>query len=101
MNRLLHCYAEGRNGAWEAFCLDLDLAVQGESFEEVYRSLAKAIDLYVESVGDLPEPDRKRLLHRPAPLSLRMRFIWMALREFLFGRSGPELQHQFTLPAPA
>ena len=101
MGQLLHCYAEGRDGAWEAFCLDLDLAVQGETFEEVYHSLAKAIELYVDSVSDLPERDRTRLLNRPAPLSLRLRFVWMALKEFLFGRSGPEMQHQFTLPTPA
>jgi predicted RNase H-like HicB family nuclease len=52
-SRSLHCYAEGRNGDWEAICLDLDIAVQGGSFEEVFGSLREAISLYLESVADL------------------------------------------------
>ncbi|WP_256445687.1 hypothetical protein [Skermanella sp. TT6] len=44
MRRAFACIAEGRDGEWEAFCLDLDLAVAGTSFEEVYRDLNKAID---------------------------------------------------------
>ena len=68
MRRLLHCYAEGRDGEWEAICLDLDVAVQGKSFADVYDSLNKAIALYLESVRDLPEAERESLLQRRVPL---------------------------------
>lgn len=67
-NRTLHCYASGRDGDWEAICLDLDIAVQGESFEIVQRSLQEAVALYLEAVADLPADQRRHLLHRPAPL---------------------------------
>ena len=101
MERTLHCYAEGRDGKWEAICLDLDVAVQGESFEEVYHSLHKAVSLYLESVLTLPEDQRSHLLKRPAPLSVRWKFFTLAFRS-LFGdydRGGQH--HQFTLPCAA
>ncbi len=66
--RTLHGYASGRDGDWEAICLDLDIAVQGSSFEEVARSLRDAVTLYLESVGSLPETQQAHLLHRTAPL---------------------------------
>jgi predicted RNase H-like HicB family nuclease len=66
-SRNLRCYAEGRDGDWEAICLDLDIAVQGRSFEEVFSSLQEAISLYLESVADLPADEQEALLHRPAP----------------------------------
>ena len=65
---ILHCYATGRDGDWEGICLDLDIAVQGSSFEEVARSLHDAVSLYLESVSSLPEEQQAHLLHRPAPL---------------------------------
>jgi predicted RNase H-like HicB family nuclease len=102
LKRALRCFAEGREGNWEAICLDLDIAVQGGSFEDVFRSLNEAIALYVETAEELPPRDRQRLLNRPAPLSVRLRFLWLALRS-LFPGSTPESRyyHQFTLPAAA
>ena len=68
MKRLLRCCVERGQGKWEAFCIDFDLAVQGDPFEEVYQSLNIAIADYVERVRELPIPDRDRLLRRRAPL---------------------------------
>jgi predicted RNase H-like HicB family nuclease len=99
--RTLHCYAEGRDGDWEAICLDLDIAVQGESFEEVFRSLREAIALYLESVTALPETERQRLLHRPAPTAVRMRFLLHAARSLLMPKTDDRLHHQFTMPLAA
>jgi hypothetical protein len=65
--RTLHCYASGRDGDWEAICLDLDIAVQGSSFDDVRRSLHEAVSLYLESVATLPEDQQGHLLHRTAP----------------------------------
>lgn len=99
--RTLQCYAEGRDGGWEAICLDFDIAVQGRTFEEVFASLREAVTLYLESVADLPESERQRLLHRSAPLTTRLRLLRQAARGLL-GRDGGQTQHhQFTMPLAA
>lgn len=101
MTRTLHCYASGREGQWEGICLDLDIAVQGGSFEEVRESLAKAITMHLERVSELPVEERTELLYRPVPLLVRLRY---ALEAFLLAASlrddGP-YKHQYTMPAPA
>jgi predicted RNase H-like HicB family nuclease len=98
---VLHCYAAGRPGSWEAICLDLDLAVQGESYEEVADSLAKAIRLHLEAVLRLPEEERAQLLHRPVPFSTRLRFALEAFVTGLRRQTSGELSHQYTIAAPA
>jgi predicted RNase H-like HicB family nuclease len=96
----LHCYAEGRDGDWEAICLDLDIAVQGRSFEEVFLSLQEAISLYLETVDDLPADQQPSLLHRPVPLLIRLKFLVHAVRG-LFSGSDDRQRHQFTVPMTA
>ena len=98
--RTLHCYAEGQDGDWEAICLDLDIAVQGRSFEEVSLSLREAIALYLETVEDLPPAERGKLLHSRAPVAVRLRFLGHALRG-LFVSDGDRQRHQFTMPLAA
>jgi predicted RNase H-like HicB family nuclease len=100
-NRTLHCYAEGRNGDWEAICLDLDIAVQGRSFEDVFSSLQQAISLYLETLIDLPPEERQSLLHRPAPFAVRLKFLTHALRGLFADSDGDRQHHQFTMPLPA
>jgi predicted RNase H-like HicB family nuclease len=99
--RTLHCYAEGRDGEWEAICLDLDIAVQGRSFEEVFASLQGAIALYLETVADLRPEDRRLLLHRSAPLSVRFKFLTHAVRGLFGDHDGRNQRHQFTMPLSA
>lgn len=99
--RTLQCYAEGRDGDWEAICLDLDIAVQGRSFEEVFASLQEAIALYLESVADLPEDERRRLLRRTVPLPTRLKLLWQAARGLLGTSRGQTQHHQFTMPLAA
>ena len=78
--RMLHCYAEGRPGQWEGFCIDFDLAVQGASLDEVKTKLHEQIELYIATAFDLPnEADRTRLLTRQAPLWFRVRVWWRML----------------------
>lgn len=100
IQKVVYCYASGREGAWEAICLDLDIAVQGASFEEVSALLREAITLYLETVSDLPEDERAALLSRPVPFWTRLRFaveaFWSALRAKADGR----LEHQFTMALP-
>ena len=101
MARALRCYAEGREGDWEAICLDLDIAVQGQSFDEVFRSLTEAIEVYLESVSALPESERARLSNRPAPLSVRTKFLRYVVRSYFADGDDGQYRHQFTLPCVA
>ena len=101
MRRVLRCYAEGRDGAWEAICLDLDIAVQENSFEGAFHALNEAIALHLEAVAALPETQRAHLLDRPAPFSLRLRFLGYALRSLFTGDDGDGYHHQFTVPSAA
>jgi hypothetical protein len=92
--------AQGRDGDWEAICLDLDIAVQGESFDEVAGSLHAAIATYY-SDARAEEPDaRRRLLNRKAPLAVRFgylaRFFWAALTA-----RDDATRHGFTVPCAA
>ena len=84
MNKAIWCYAEGRLGSWEAFCLDFDLAVQGESFDEVYNELNDAISMYLEYVRGLPKEEQSQFLTRKVPFKLRMKFILILLVTTLF-----------------
>jgi hypothetical protein len=96
--RTLHCYASGRDGDWEGVCLDLDIAVQGGSFEEVARSLHDAVSLYLETVATLPQQQQEHLLNRPAPLGLRLKFLGYALRSLVQLDDRDRYHHQFTMP---
>jgi hypothetical protein len=84
MSRYLYGIAHGKNGTWEAFSLDFDLAVQGGSFEEVSEGLRAAVASYLQDVAAEQEPTRSRLLRRRVPLHIRLiwacRFFWFALR---------------------
>jgi predicted RNase H-like HicB family nuclease len=84
---VLICVARGHEGDWEAFCLDFDLAVQGDSLMDVRTRLEDAIGDYVQAALAEDEPARTQLLNRRAPFSVR--FYW-ALRFFIatiFGRN--------------
>jgi len=101
MTRQIHCYAEGSPGAWEAVCLDFDIAVQGDTFEEVYRDLNKGIALFVDYLKDLPEREQAVFLERKAPLSLRLRFVWLAMVDLFNLRTDTKERHEFIAPFPA
>lgn len=101
MRRILHCYAFGSEGKWEAICIDLDLAVQGRSFEEVSALLHEAIVFHLEGVMALPEPDRARLLERSVPWHVRLRYAVEAFLFFVRNRDGGPFEHRYTIPCPA
>lgn len=101
MNKVLRCYATGREGQWAAFCIDFDLAVQGRSFQEVYDRLNDAIRDYVERVHELPEADRVRLLRRRAPLGSRLQFLGALIASALRSHGDDDERHGYTLPCAA
>ena len=94
------CMATPRagDGDWEAICLELDVAVQGRSFEEVFDGLRQAISLYLETVADLPPEERPSLLHRPVPFLVRLKLLAQAARERFSGNGGNRQRHRFTMP---
>ncbi len=100
MRKKLLCYAEGHEGAWQAFCLDFDLAVQGRTFEEVYGRLLATIADYVEGAHGEDRSTKERLLNRKAPILERVRFYWHYLKALRKDRTE-EMTHGFTIPCPA
>ena len=101
MERTVLCFAHGREGAWEAICLDYDIAVAGRSFEEVKALLDHAIATYVEDAMNEDERTRRALLNRRAPFHVRARHIARFLSAALRHRSRDrETQVGFSVPCP-
>lgn len=72
---VLRCYAHKKDVQWQAFCLDFDLAVQGETFEDVKAKLEDQIMDYVNDA--LIGEDREYaevLLNRRAPWHMFARY---------------------------
>ena len=65
------CYAYDTGHGWHAICTDLDIAVDGGSFYEVKASLAMCVEMYLDSVTELPETERRRFRTRRAPWRIR------------------------------
>lgn len=97
---ILHCYAEKKGDQWQAFCLDLSLAAQGDSFQEVRRKLDDMIGEYVYDamVGE----DRDfafHLLKRRAPLRYWAKFYIFLLLDKA-GVLSNGVRHLFCPPIP-
>jgi hypothetical protein len=98
----LLCYAHGRDGEWQGICLDLDIAVQGRSFDEVKGQLEDSIREYIRSAAREDPPTRARLLRRRAPLWVRIRALTRFMVAVIGHRSGDrEARAGFTVPCPA
>ncbi len=83
---LLRCYLEKKDGIWQAFCVDLCLAVQGDSAEEVRRKLHEQVyDYLVDIFEGEDRPYAAQLLNRKAPLSQRLRYHWLRLASHING----------------
>ena len=95
---VLFCYAEGSGNAWEAICLDFDIAVQGTSDQDVMNKLGAAIQDYLEYVRSLPAGEQKRFLNRHVPgriqigLFLKMLLAWLCRKRDTKGR------HSYSVP---
>jgi hypothetical protein len=97
----LHCIATGHDDRWEAFGLDLDLAVQGSSFDEVRGFLDKAIHMYIGRAMEEPEPTRTQLLSRKAPLSVRLSWGLRLFRSVISDTTGRDLTIGFPVACHA
>lgn len=99
--QFLKCYAYGRSGSWEAICVDLDIAVQGNSFPQVQKLLGEAITGYLEAVSEESPEDQRRLLNRRAPLLVRLRLALMILRHRLRINGDHNKTAGFNIPCHA
>ena len=104
--RKLTYYAWGKPGDWEALCVDLDLAAQGENYEEVRRELGDAIETYLGYAADLPEDEQARFLKRKATLRLRLQLALMhrafhLLSSLRIGSNGREFARAGFVVTPA
>jgi hypothetical protein len=100
-SRTFSCYAHGKASSWEAICVDLDIAVQGQTFTEVFDLLNEAISTYVEDAMNEDRETAIRLLHRRAPFSVRMSYLWGAMRALLSRRNGDGNEAHFGVHCPA
>lgn len=101
-NMSVLCVAKGFPGDWEAMCLDLDIAVQGESFDEVRELLHGAIETYIEDASREDDATARRLLTRRAPFGVRAKWLIGQIVHQLRHASGDrELRATFDMPCPA
>lgn len=72
--RELTCIARGREGQWEAICLDFNIAVSGNSFDQVRDTLSEAITYYIRDAMQEDERTREQLLNRRVPFWSRLQW---------------------------
>ncbi|MDE0101775.1 MAG: hypothetical protein OXN89_05295 [Bryobacterales bacterium] len=86
MSKRFRCYAYGRGSDWQAICVDVDVAVDGASSEEVKDSLGASVELFLSAVADLSLDDQREALSHTTPryicfkLALLARLPWKSLR---------------------
>lgn len=102
-NFTLFCIAEGCNeNGWQAICLNLDIAVEGRTLADTQARLDAAVASYIEEAMKLPEADRRRLLSRQVPFSLKLEYafklFWHSLRS---KRRDGGMQASFEIPCHA
>jgi len=78
---LLRCYAEREaNGQWFAICLDLNIAAQASSQQEVKEKLHAQISRYVRDALTVDAQYAEGLLERRAPFGFFLRYYMLRLR---------------------
>lgn len=73
-NLVLRCYAVKKDGHWEAFCIDLCLAAQADSFKDAKRLLDAQIRSYITEALTIDRDHAEALLTRRAPLKQVLTF---------------------------
>ena len=99
--KALLCFAHGRQGDWEAICVDFDIAVQGPSFDEVKSLLDHALATYVEDAERETPEVRRQLLNRRAPWHTRLILTVRLIAFNLLDGRGRDQQASFPVPCPA
>lgn len=74
----VRCFAEFKDGHWQAFCLDFTLAVQGDSLQEVKEKLNRQVDMYVREAMTIDADHAAELFARRAPAMWYAKFHVMS-----------------------
>ena len=101
---IMRCYAEKIEDQWQAFCLDLTLAAQADSFEEVKVKLeAMIVDYVTDALSGQDKEFAESLLPRPAPFRYWAKwYLYVGLYKIGFVRSEIRRLYNEVLPlAPA
>ncbi len=94
---VLRGYAELVDQQWQAFCIDLNLAAQGDSLAEVKAKLQSMVDSYIALAMEQNDSAHQRdMLFRPAPLSLRLRY-WYIRFASLIGDAMHDHRERFAV----
>jgi hypothetical protein len=87
--RVLHGYARGHDGSWEAICPEVNIAVQGQSCEGVRHLLEEAVSSYIEDAMNETPENAFRLMNRRVPFWLRVKLpIEFAIYRFFHHDAG-------------
>lgn len=71
-------YIKKEGNIYTGFCIDLTLAVQGESYSEVVNKLSNVINDYIEEALTVDSKHKERLLNRKAGLSEYIKYYLIA-----------------------
>jgi hypothetical protein len=94
----LRCYAQHREGIWQAVCIDLNLAAQDKKLSVARKKLHEQILSYVKDAFTIDQAHAKQLLNRKAPWSLRLEYYRAFLyQELVTAKDG---YRRFTEPLP-
>ena len=95
----LRCYAMKREQHWEAFCIDLCLAVQADSLADAKRKLEEQVKEYVEDALTIDREYARDLLNRKAPMKQRLEYFFVCVSNRLhFVRNGIHQAFRTILP---
>lgn len=88
---VLRCYAERTGDLWNAYCLDLSLGTQADSFDEAKKKLDLQIGEYVRDAfaGGQDQAHGVYLLTRKAPFSMWLKYWGMKALIHLVGKKHP------------
>jgi len=97
---VLRCYAKKEQGKWQAFCLDLCLAAQADTFEMAKLKLEDMIVSYVfDAVAGEDREHASYLLNRKAPPKyIAKYYAYLALQHFGMLRDGVRRAFQEAIP---
>lgn len=104
MSRSLRCFARGRDGHFEAICIDLDISIVAGSINEAQATLNAAIIAYVEDALKEEPHIARQLLSRSSPFHVRASWIVSYAWHMMFAPRRSEegnLQASYDLACPA
>jgi len=85
---VLRVFFEKTGSVWQAICLDLDLAVQGNTCRETQDLMKDMISSYLETISTYSKEERKRMLNRKAPLWVRLAWAYKFFVYSVFSNRG-------------